>query len=244
LGKLLAYAGGLASEGACRLVWIAEEIRDEFRAALNWQNNRTNVDVSFFGIEAGLLRANDLLIPDLKVVCEPNNWSRVGKKFASGKSDARSQNLLNFWARLLDEFSKQGIITYRKISPSADNWLDAGAGVPLCPWRLTRSTSKMRVALVIATAEKEVNDFLFSRIKESKEQIEEDFGDALIWHSETGQKSNQIYFEKSIENGFDSDCWDSLIDWTATHFERLEAALKQDLINAKKALNRQPQDQA
>lgn len=61
LGKLIAYAGGLASEGSCRLVWITEKIQDEFRAVLDWQNNRTELDVSFFGIEAGLFRANEFL---------------------------------------------------------------------------------------------------------------------------------------------------------------------------------------
>ena len=48
LGKLLTYAAG--KEGGV-IVWIASEIRQEHRNALEWLNNATRGNIDFFGVE-------------------------------------------------------------------------------------------------------------------------------------------------------------------------------------------------
>ena len=51
LGKLLTYAAGL---NARTLVWIAEEFRDEHRAALDLLNSSTTREHAYFGVEIEL----------------------------------------------------------------------------------------------------------------------------------------------------------------------------------------------
>src|SRR5512137_367401 len=53
LGKLLTYAGGF---DAGVLVWIAKELRDEHRRALEWLNEH---DVHSFGVVIEVLRIDD-----------------------------------------------------------------------------------------------------------------------------------------------------------------------------------------
>ena len=56
LGQLLTYAAGLE---AVTVVWIAERFTDEHRAALDWLNEITDEEFSFFGLEIELWRIGD-----------------------------------------------------------------------------------------------------------------------------------------------------------------------------------------
>ena len=48
LGKIVTYASGL---NAKVIVWIVKKAREEFRAAIEWLNQNTEKDISFFLIE-------------------------------------------------------------------------------------------------------------------------------------------------------------------------------------------------
>lgn len=51
LGQLLTYAAGL---NAVTIIWIAARFTDEHRATLDWLNEITNEDFTFFGLEIEL----------------------------------------------------------------------------------------------------------------------------------------------------------------------------------------------
>ena len=55
LGQILTYLAGI--EGAKTIVWIAETIQPDHRAAIDWLNSYTADDFSFFAIEIGTLSA-------------------------------------------------------------------------------------------------------------------------------------------------------------------------------------------
>lgn len=108
LGKILTYAGGLASDtsGSC-LVWMAEEIRDEHRAAIDWLNSRTDSGNNFFAIEIELFRVGDSLMPNLKLVCQPNEWSK-SQKAETKKATTQANRLYEkLWADLHDYLQGQ-----------------------------------------------------------------------------------------------------------------------------------------
>lgn len=56
LGQLLTYAAGLQ---AVTIIWIAARFTDEHRSALDWLNEVTKEDISFFGLEIELWRIGD-----------------------------------------------------------------------------------------------------------------------------------------------------------------------------------------
>ena len=53
LGQLITYAAGLHT---ATIIWIAQTFREEHRAALDWLNEITNEEISFFGLEIELWR--------------------------------------------------------------------------------------------------------------------------------------------------------------------------------------------
>jgi hypothetical protein len=80
LGQLLTYAAGLE---AVTIVWIAQPITDEHRAALTWLNEITDERFRFFGLEIEAWRIGDSPpAPKFNVVVKPNDWTRGG----SGRS--------------------------------------------------------------------------------------------------------------------------------------------------------------
>ncbi|MCU0858458.1 MAG: hypothetical protein MUC65_08670 [Pontiellaceae bacterium] len=49
LGQIITYAAGLS---AVTIVWVAKRFTDEHRAALDWLNEITGENISFFGLES------------------------------------------------------------------------------------------------------------------------------------------------------------------------------------------------
>ena len=100
LGKVLTYAGALATEPqGCFLVWIAERFRDEHRAAIDWLNLKTEGATNFFGIEIELERYGELLSPRLKPVCLPNDWSGNQRVIAHSATKGARKVYAEFWPK-------------------------------------------------------------------------------------------------------------------------------------------------
>lgn len=95
LGKLLTYTAGL---NARTVVWIAEEFRDEHRAALDLLNASTTQDYAYFGVEIELLKIDSSLpAPRFNIVAQPNDWARTVKPIRPGELSETRQMQLDFW---------------------------------------------------------------------------------------------------------------------------------------------------
>lgn len=103
LGKCLTYAAGLKAK---TIVWLCSRIRDEHRAAIDWLNDVSTDDYSFFAVEIELYRIGEsVLAPRFNIAANPNNWSREVRQQAS-----RAQNDLTetqkahiaYWTGLIE----------------------------------------------------------------------------------------------------------------------------------------------
>ena len=75
LGQILTYLAGI--EGAKTIVWIAETIAPDHRAAIDWLNSNTADEFSFFAIEIELWRIdNSSPAPRFNVIASPNHWTK------------------------------------------------------------------------------------------------------------------------------------------------------------------------
>ena len=102
LGKLLTYAAGL---NARTVVWIAEEFRDEHRAALDLLNASTTQDYAYFGVEIELVKIDESRpAPRFNIAVQPNDWTTP----PSNLTDTQRMQL-DFWVafkRLMNSESK------------------------------------------------------------------------------------------------------------------------------------------
>ena len=95
LGKLLTYAAGLKAR---TVVWIAEEFRDEHRAALELLNTSSAREYAYFGIEIKLLKIDQSRpAPQFNVVVQPNDWAKTLQEEQEGGLSSTRQLQLDFW---------------------------------------------------------------------------------------------------------------------------------------------------
>ena len=130
LGKIITYASGLE---ASVIVWIVKEARDEHASAIEWLNQRTDENVSFFLLEIHAYKiGNSKPAPYFKIIEQPNNFARNLKNIAKdGELPKRKINRLEFWEKF-NEIVKKRNNPFNIRKPSTDHWYSVAIGSSKC----------------------------------------------------------------------------------------------------------------
>ncbi|MAU52393.1 MAG: hypothetical protein CMN17_08455 [Roseovarius sp.] len=103
LGQILTYLAG--GEDVRTVIWIAESLRDEHRAALEWLNNNTTTDYAFFGVEVEAWRIGESdPAPKFEVVVRPNDWVRHQRQKTRASEMEDYQRRMEYWQAFLDNW--------------------------------------------------------------------------------------------------------------------------------------------
>lgn len=232
LGKLLTYAGGL---DAGVLVWIAKELRDEHRKALEWLNEHTGPDVDVFGVVIEVIKIDESKPAfNFKPVVFPNEWQkdRGGRRFvASPKGEAYR----TYFQNLIDELRTQHKFTGAKIG-QPQNWYSFSSGVSDATFGAVFSNNnRVRVEVYLDQGNQEKNKSLYDWLLVRKEEIEKQCGFALEWERLDGKQASRITVSRkgSIESSFDE--LDVLRKWqveTLLIFKKVFGPLLKEGVNA------------
>lgn len=203
LGKLLTYAGGF---DAGVLVWIAKELRDEHRTALEWLNEHTGPDIDFFGVVIEVIRiGNSKPAVNFKPVVYPNEWQKEkvgGRTSTSPKAEAYRE----YFQALIDELRTKHKYTGAKVG-QPQNWYSFSSGVKgIVTSNSFADDNRVRVEVYIDFGDKERNKALFDHLKGQEASIEKDFGAPLTWERLDAKRASRIAFyrEGSIEQSSES----------------------------------------
>ena len=119
LGQLLTYAAGL---DASIVVWIAREIRDEHRAALDWLNRKTSSETTFFAVVPRVFRIdNSRPTYELQLIVSPNEWEKDGAHSTNTGPSPRGLQYKTFYQSLIDLARKEGFRGLKNALPQ--NWI-------------------------------------------------------------------------------------------------------------------------
>ncbi len=190
LGKLVAYLSNLEAKIA---IWITSDPRPEHITALNWLNEISPADTSFFlvKVEAYTI-GNSEPAPLFTTICGP---SPEAKEIGVQKQDMAERHLkrIEFWKQLLDK-AKEINPLHANVSPSKDNWVTAGAGKSGMGWSYSITMDKGSVELFIdrGADKKEETDQIYEMIAKDREKIEEAFGETLEWGKKEGRRVCRI----------------------------------------------------
>lgn len=163
LGKLVTYSAGTK---ASTVVWIAQEFRDEHRAALDWLNE-TKESLDFVGVEVRVVRIGDSLpAPLFNLVGTPKvKPPRVRTE--------REEKYVQFWKPLLEELNARGW-DIKTVNPNSS--YAAGSGLRQRFGRFGRRVSftggRARVDLNVQGPDKTWNADAFERLRERQQQID------------------------------------------------------------------------
>lgn len=187
LGKLITYASGLE---ASVVVWIVKDAKDEHASAIQWLNQRTDENASFFLIEIHAYKIGDSKpAPYFKIIEQPNDFARNIKNITKdGELPKRKIKRLEFWEKFNEIIEKRkNPFNIRK--PNTQHWYSVAIGSSRCHLSvvLLNKYGFIRIELWIPD-DKELYNDLF----EQKEQIEREIGYALDWHNPEDKKASSI----------------------------------------------------
>jgi len=176
LGKIITYAAGL---DASIIIWIFNDIREEHRQAIDWLNNNTDENISFFAMKVEAWQIDDSNpAPKFQIISKPNEWAKTIKK-ATGSEELGETKLkqLDFWTNLKSYSASKGVTLFRQ-TPGPQHW-----------YNVTIGSSDAHIGLTVNTRENMLgceiyinNDKdLFKYLQDQKQEIEEKISSQLEW---------------------------------------------------------------
>lgn len=210
LGQIIAYAAGV---GAKRVIWVAESFRPEHAAALEFLNENTTEELSFFAVEVELWRIGDSpLAPKFEVVVKPNDWVKSGREQARAAASMSPTKQLQqkFWMALIERLAVKAP-NIRPQKPRPQHWLNNSIGRSGFRLNITANTRDKRLGVELwitrAAAKKH-----FANLSALKKEIEDKLGFELDWQELPDAMACRIaswYPKASIE---EENRWDEYLD--------------------------------
>lgn len=187
LGKIITYASGL---DATVVIWIVAEARKEHASAIEWLNQHTDENISFFLIEIHAFTIGDSKpAPQFKIVEQPNDFARVVKKISQerGLSSAET-NRLEFW-NMFNEIVEERKRPFNTHKPSTDHWYQVALGNSKCTCSIDLVNKDHRIRVQVWIPK---NKELFDRLYSQKDTIEKEAGIGFEWDRIDGKDAARI----------------------------------------------------
>jgi len=209
LGKLITYGSVL---DASANVWITSEFTEEHKKALDWLNDHTSDEISFYGVILELWQIDDSK-PAVRfnVISKPADIIRQTAITKASENLTETKKLqLEFWTKFREKLSK------RKEIPSVQSarpqyWFDVSLGRSGIHLSNTANTFDNKIGVRVYIGNKVANVAL-PQLLQMKEEIEAEIGEKLEWDP------NPENLDKTIGLKRDADLtkrenWEEYLDW-------------------------------
>ena len=209
LGKLITYGSVL---DASANVWITSEFTEEHKKALDWLNDHTSDEISFYGVILELWQIDDSK-PAVRfnVISKPADIIRQTAITKASENLSETKKLqLEFWTKFREKLSK------RKEIPSVQSarpqyWFDVSLGRSGIHLSNTANTFDNKIGVRVYISNKVANVAL-PQLLQMKEEIEAEIGEKLEWDP------NPENLDKTIGLKRDADLtkresWGEYLDW-------------------------------
>ncbi len=217
LGQIITYA---SSQDARYIIWVAKEIREEHKQAIDWLNEHTDEDLGFFAVQIELWQIGESKpAPKFNIVSKPNEWQKTIKQ-STAKSELTNTKLMqfNFW-NSFKEYAKENSKKLRLRKTHPQHWYDISIG-----------SSEAHVALTINTQTNEIacelyindNNEIYEYLENNKEEIEKEIGGSLKWMRLDNRKASRIKLCRSGKVSENQEENKELFDWLVEKTEKFQ----------------------
>lgn len=209
LGKLITYASGLDAKA---VIWIAKELSEEHRKALEWLNNVTGEAVGFFGVEIQLWQIDESLpAPKFEAKVEPNEWAKSLAPAGAGGGPSETKVLqFDFWTGFIGYAKSKGtMLSLRK--PRPQHWYSLAIGRSKFKLSLTLNTVKERIGCELYISHPRAKD-AFAKLMNDRDVIEKELGASLDWMElPQGNDSRIVLYRPAILE--EKSRWNEYFAW-------------------------------
>ena len=224
LGKLLTYAAGFDSS---IIIWVCETFREEHRQALDWLNQRTDSDTSFFGVAIEVIQIDDSKPAfNFKLVAYPNEWLK-SKKRQSKKTalSSKSEKYQTYFQDLIDELREKHKFTAAK-KGQPQSWYAFSSSISGIAFTATFAQGgKIRSELYIDLKSQEQNKFIFDRLYENKALIEQEIGEEFQWERLDDKQASRLAFISDGNIEASAENLDTYRNWHISHLLKLKSVM-------------------
>jgi len=227
LGQIITYLVNLEASSA---IWITSKPIEEHIKTIEWLNETTPDDISFYliKIEALKIESQPSVAPLFTLIKSPSNET---KQIGAEKKEYAQRHVLRkeFWTQLLDKSRKKTKL-YMNISPNIYSWVGAGAGKTGINYNYVINNRRAACEIYIdkgkAFEDPNINKIRFDKLLKNKEKIEKEFDRKLNWERLDNRRASRIaiYFEGiGIK---DKEKWDNLQDTMIDTIVKMESVFK------------------
>jgi hypothetical protein len=211
LGQLITYSSVL---GASAVVWIAESIRPEHKAAMDFLNLNLKESLSLYGVEASAIRINDSKPAFiLSVVSMPSEANASGAEAAQGTSETQ-EKYRSYFQLLIDELREKYKFTNASKGQPQNWYTFASDNSKAYKFGTSFATGgKLRVELYIDCGDKAKNEQLFDRLEARKNEIQTMFGQELSWERLDNRRACRVAIYRDGEIDAETEILAEIRQW-------------------------------
>jgi hypothetical protein len=213
LGKAITYASVL---DASTIIWIATNFTEEHKKALDWLNDHTVSEISFYGVQIELWQIDDSN-PALKfnVISRPNAAVRqAAKLIASDELSDKRRFQLEFWNRFKDKLAATRRISSLQ-TPRGQYWYDISLGKSYINLSNICNTEQNTVGIRVYIGNKIAEDML-PYLESRKAEIELSIGTSLQWNPNSENRDKIILLVHATDFNND-DKVNEAIEWLVVY---------------------------
>ena len=234
LGKLLTYAAGF---DASIVIWIAEEVRDEHRQAMEWLNQKTDIETQFFAVVVEVLQIdNSNPALDFKLVVFPNEWQKSQKQKTSVDPSSRGEKYRSYTQMLIDKLKEKHNFT-RACVGQPYNWYNFSSGIGGISYGVQFARGDKVLTYVNISQNVQGNRLdLFDALGKRKGKIESDFGSALEWNRADEQQNSWIAVSRNGNIELSDDELEEMREWHIANLLKLKKVFQPEIEQVLKTL--------
>lgn len=198
LGKIITYASGYDAE---IVIWIVREYREEHQKAVDWLNEHTDENISFFLIKLELWQIGESNpAPKFDIIVSPNEWAKAIKTNSSGQEMTQTKiQQLEFWTNFKN-YIKAKDSKLKLQTPRYQHWYDVSIGSSDAHIALTINTRKNLFGCELYINR---NKSLFNFLTEQKVTIENEIDEKAEWVD--SDVSSSIKIRKEVNDVFNQE---------------------------------------
>lgn len=206
LGKIITYASGYDAE---IIIWIVKDVRDEHQKAIEWLNEHTDEDISFFLIKIELWQIESSNpAPKFEIMVSPNEWAKAIKTSPSnGELTNTKLQQLEFWNKFKN-YVRENDMRIRLQTPRPQFYYDVSMG-----------SADAHIDLLIDSRDGLIgcglyiprNKELYAFLLENKKEIENEIGETAEWVD--ARVASRVRIKKEVGDVFNQDGAENYFAW-------------------------------
>lgn len=204
LGQILTYTTNLKAN-IC--IWIAEDPVEEHANVIDWLNETTPDNLSFYLIKIEIIRiGNDSPVsPLFTIIRKP---TKEKKQIGKEEKEYAERHVVRekFWSQFIIEINKTSPIC-RNINPTTESWIGAALGMMGVGMNFVISRKYARTEIYINRGNKKENKRIFDLLDKRKDEIENEFGEKLDWERLDENVTSRIKCQLNGVSVFEEGDW-------------------------------------